>query len=64
MRRPSEQNAREKAAYYSRFLGGEIVLADDSGLEVESLHGAPRVRSARYAADAGFSPRRCNTRSQ
>jgi XTP/dITP diphosphohydrolase len=49
-----EDNAREKAIYYSRFLPGEMVLADDSGLEVDFLRGAPGVRSARYAADAGF----------
>ena len=47
-------NASEKAIYYSRFLRGEMVLADDSGLEVEFLNGAPGVRSARFAADAGF----------
>jgi XTP/dITP diphosphohydrolase len=49
-----EDNAREKAIYYSRFLPAEMVLADDSGLEVDVLQGAPGVRSARYAADAGF----------
>jgi XTP/dITP diphosphohydrolase len=49
-----EDNAREKAIHYSQFLPGGIVLADDSGLEVDFLRGAPGVRSARYAADAGF----------
>lgn len=48
-------NARLKAAYYSRFTPG-YVLADDSGLEVDALHGEPGVRSARYAQDAGFQP--------
>lgn len=48
-------NARDKAVYYSGFLPGAMVLADDSGLEVAALGGAPGVRSARYAADAGFA---------
>lgn len=47
-------NARVKAVYYSRFAPGELVIADDSGLEVDALNGEPGVRSARYAADAGF----------
>jgi XTP/dITP diphosphohydrolase len=45
-----EANARKKAEHFSRFAAGEIVLADDSGLEVNSLGGAPGVHSARYAA--------------
>ncbi len=47
-----EQNARKKAEAYSRSMPGEIVLADDSGLEVDALNGAPGVHSARYAAEA------------
>ena len=47
-----EENARKKAASYSQHIPGEIVLADDSGLEVDALGGAPGVHSARYAADA------------
>ncbi len=37
-----------KALHYSRF-SEELVLADDSGLVVPALGGAPGVRSARYA---------------
>jgi len=46
-----EENAGKKAEEYSRYLPGEIVVADDSGLEVDALLGAPGVHSARYAAD-------------
>jgi XTP/dITP diphosphohydrolase len=47
-------NAELKALYYSRYCPGALVMADDSGLEVDTLNGAPGVRSARYAADSGL----------
>jgi XTP/dITP diphosphohydrolase len=46
-----EENARKKAEGYSRHVAGEMVVADDSGLDVDALNGAPGVHSARYAAD-------------
>lgn len=48
------ENATVKAVYYSRFAPGELVVADDSGLEVDALSGEPGVRSARFAADVGI----------
>ena len=45
-----EENARKKAEHYSRFASGDLVLADDSGLAVDALGGAPGVYSARYAS--------------
>jgi XTP/dITP diphosphohydrolase len=46
-----EANARKKAEAYSKHAPGETVVADDSGLEIDALHGAPGVHSARYAAE-------------
>lgn len=46
-----EENARKKAEEYSVHVPEEIVVADDSGLEVDVLNGAPGVHSARYAAE-------------
>ncbi len=43
-----EGNARLKALHYAGLTGG-WTLADDSGLEVDALAGAPGLRSARYA---------------
>ena len=45
-----EANARIKAGHYSRLVPGLLVLAEDSGLSVDELNGAPGVYSARYAA--------------
>jgi len=49
-----EGNASLKAIYYSHHAPSQIVLADDSGLEVNCLNGEPGVRSARYADDQYF----------
>jgi XTP/dITP diphosphohydrolase len=45
-------NALLKARHAAAFTG-RAALADDSGLEVDALDGAPGVRSARYAGGAG-----------
>ena len=45
-----EQNAQIKATTYAK-LSQLITLADDSGLEVDVLHGKPGVHSARFAGE-------------
>ncbi len=45
-----EQNAQIKATTYAK-LSQLITLADDSGLEVDALHGKPGVHSARFAGE-------------
>jgi XTP/dITP diphosphohydrolase len=42
------ENARRKALHYSRYVKGPV-LADDSGLCVDALGGAPGIHSARFA---------------
>jgi XTP/dITP diphosphohydrolase len=51
-----EGNAVIKARFYSHYAPDHIVIADDSGLEVDALHGRPGVRSARFADDFNFHP--------
>lgn len=45
-----EENAVQKALYYGSFAEGWLI-AEDSGLEVDSLGGAPGIYSARYAGE-------------
>jgi XTP/dITP diphosphohydrolase len=50
-----DENAYKKASFTARVLGLPA-LADDSGLVVEALDGAPGVHSARYAGKAANQP--------
>jgi len=54
------ENALKKARFYSRYFG-KLTIADDSGLEVDSLKGLPGIYSARYAGK-GASNRENNRR--
>src|SRR5205823_13641590 len=48
------ENARAKALHYARATG-ELTVAEDSGLEIDALDGAPGVESARFGgADASY----------
>ena len=51
------ENAAGKALHYSRFCEGPV-FADDSGLVVPALDGAPGVLSARYAGPGASSAER------
>lgn len=54
-----EENAAKKAVAVSRYTKG-LAIADDSGLEVEALGGAPGVYSARFAGSACKTGRGCS----
>ena len=47
-----EANARAKARWFAARLPGRAIIADDSGLVVDALGGAPGVRSKRWAGSA------------
>ncbi|MCD4805342.1 MAG: XTP/dITP diphosphatase [Desulfobacterales bacterium] len=53
-----DENAYKKASFTARILGFPA-LADDSGLLVEALGGAPGVLSARYAGENATDEQRC-----
>ena len=51
------ENARQKALHYAG-LTGMVTLAEDSGFEIDALHGEPGVYSARYLReDATYAQR-------
>jgi XTP/dITP diphosphohydrolase len=53
--RTFEDNARLKATYYARATG-QLTVAEDSGIEIDALGGAPGVESARYAGEQTSYP--------
>jgi XTP/dITP diphosphohydrolase len=50
-----EENATQKALYYGAFAPGPL-FAEDSGLEVDALGGAPGIYSARFAGEHASDP--------
>ena len=54
-----EENAYKKASFTARVLGLPA-LADDSGLAVKALDGAPGIYSARYAGEDASDKQRCD----
>jgi XTP/dITP diphosphohydrolase len=55
--RTFEENAREKALYYGAATG-KLTVAEDSGLEIDALGGAPGIMSARFGGPEATYPRR------
>lgn len=51
------ENARQKATYYARALG-ELTVAEDSGLEIDAMGGAPGVQSARFGGEDSTYPQK------
>jgi XTP/dITP diphosphohydrolase len=49
------ENAQLKALYYAE-LTGELVVAEDSGIEIDALDGAPGVLSSRYGGEETTYP--------
>lgn len=52
-----EENAREKATYYSK-ISGMLTMAEDSGFEVDALNCKPGIHSARYLSPDATYPQR------
>jgi XTP/dITP diphosphohydrolase len=55
--RTFEENARAKALYYAA-VTGDLTVAEDSGLEIDALDGAPGVESARFGGAAAAYPQK------
>lgn len=49
------ENARQKALYYAAAVG-ELTVAEDSGLEIDAMGGAPGVQSARFGGEESTYP--------